>query len=248
MKKLIYFTLSNNSNYIKLAQLCVNSLYKNGYNGDILFITNLEEEIKKNINFENKVFFIKNEKTDLMWSSANKLKIYNFSSINYYDKIIFSDLDVLFLSNADKIFEMINEDFFYVSNEQFLMSDEWWGNRLLTNDEKYDIKKNNILGINAGFFGFNKNMIKYMKMIDQFFIENIHLSNQCLEQPFFNVFLYRNKLYSNSLTTLISHNGYNLNYYDGEVLHFAGGPGNFEMKYHKMVNFLEKKNNDYIRK
>ena len=45
MKKLIYFTLGYNQNYIKIAELCVNSLYKNNYDGDILFITNLKESI-----------------------------------------------------------------------------------------------------------------------------------------------------------------------------------------------------------
>jgi hypothetical protein len=44
-KHLIYFTLNNNINYIKLAKLCISSLYNAGYNGDFLFITNFENEI-----------------------------------------------------------------------------------------------------------------------------------------------------------------------------------------------------------
>jgi hypothetical protein len=38
---------------------------------------------------------------------------------------------------------------------------------------------------------------------------------------------------------LIVH-GYNLKNYDGIALHFAGGPGNFDTKYEKMINFYKK--------
>jgi hypothetical protein len=55
--QLIYFTVSNNIEYIKLAQLCVESLYRNSYDGDFLFITNLKSEILSVINFIKKPFF-----------------------------------------------------------------------------------------------------------------------------------------------------------------------------------------------
>ena len=71
---------------------------------------------------------------------------------------------------------------------------------------------------------------------------NIHLSNICLEQPFFNVYLYRNSLYDNKLTKYVSHNGYNLDSFNGVALHFAGGAGNYDIKYEKMINFLNTNN------
>lgn len=61
MKKLIYFTLGYNKDYIKLAKLCVESLYINNYDGDFLFITNLENELLSSIDFKMIPFFFKSK-------------------------------------------------------------------------------------------------------------------------------------------------------------------------------------------
>jgi hypothetical protein len=239
-KNLIYFTLGNNVDYIKLAKLCIDSLYYNGYDGDFLFITDLETELLNEINFKKKPYFLVLDKSELLESSSNKLKIYLFDKAYEYNKIIFSDLDILWTSSPDKMFNIIENEKFYVSNENSLMSENWWGGDILNDTEKEEIQKNNILGINAGIFGFKPIMIDHLKNIDIFLNNNQHLVNNCLEQPFFNVYLYRNKIYDNQLTNLISHIGYYLTEYDGIVLHFAGGPGNFPIKYEKMINFYNK--------
>ena len=51
MRKLIYFTLGGKYQYLKLANLCVESLYFNGYDGDFLFITDYKDEILSTIKF-----------------------------------------------------------------------------------------------------------------------------------------------------------------------------------------------------
>jgi hypothetical protein len=239
-KKLIYFTLGNNVNYIKLAKLCIDSLYHNGYSGDFLFITDLETELLNEINFKKKPYFLVLEKSELLESSSNKLKIYLFEKSFEYHKIIFSDLDILWTSSPDKMFNLIEDEKFYVSNENSLMSEKWWGGDILNDNEKQDIHKNNVLGVNAGIFGFKPKMIDHLKNIDLFLSNNQNLVNLCLEQPFFNVYIYRNKIYDTQLTNFISHVGYYLTEYDGIALHFAGGPGNFVMKYEKMINFYNK--------
>jgi hypothetical protein len=144
------------------------------------------------------------------------------------------------LSNPNIIFDEITENKFYVSNENALISEQFWGGDILTENEKFIVHNNNIKGINTGIFGFNKKMINHLKNIEDFLTENIHLVNVCLEQPFINVYLYRNDLYSNVLNKHVSHNGYNVESYDGVVLHFAGGPGNFEHKYNKIINYNNK--------
>ena len=241
MKKLIYFTLGGNYEYLELAKLCIESLYDNDYDGDFLFITDYEDVISSSIIFKKNPFFLNVRKSDLLESAGNKFKIYQFSEINNYDKIIYSDLDILWLSNPEKIFDLITEDKFYVSNEQqHPMSHVYWGGPLLTNEEIEEIVTNNIFGINSGIFAFNKNMIKHLEKIDNYFINNLQYVDACLEQPYFNVYLYRNKLYDVSLTSILSHNGCNLDSYDGFLLHFAGGPGYFQNKYTKMLNFYNK--------
>jgi len=42
------------------------------------------------------------------------------------------------------------------------------------------------------------------------------------------------------LNGLISHNGYNIDSFNGAALHFAGGPGNFDIKYDKMIKYYTK--------
>jgi hypothetical protein len=239
--KLIYFTLGNNPNYISIANLCIKSLYKQNYDGDFLFITDLKNEILNNIQFNKEPLFIETTSSNLMKSSANKLKIYLYEKISNYEKIIFSDLDILWTCNPDKIFEILDEDLFFMSSQDVLMSEEWWGARILNDDEKIKISESNILGLNAGIFAFNKNMVEHLKKIDDFLNQNIHLSNECLEQPFINVYLFRNNLYNTKLTNLVSHDGYKTESFDGVALHFAGGPGNYSIKYEKMLNYYNKK-------
>lgn len=240
MKKLIYFTLGNNSNYINLAKLCIESLNRINYDGDFLFITNFKETISQNISFKNNVHFMEVPNEGLYFSSANKLKLYKFDKINEYDKILFSDLDILFTGDVNLIYDEINDDKFYVSNENELMSEEWWGARILSLEEKKIVSENKIMGINAGFFAFNKNMVNYLQEIDIFLSKNIHLSNDCLEQPFFNVFLFRNSLYNNILNKYVTHNGYQIDEFNGVAVHFAGGPGNYQVKHEKMNLFFKK--------
>jgi hypothetical protein len=239
-RKLIYFTLGNNVDYIKLADLCIKSLYKNKYDGDFLFITDLKNEVLSSIHFNKEPYFLDIDKSDLLGSSANKLKLYKFDKINEFDKIVFSDLDILWTDNPNTIFDIINDDKFYMSNEAELMNKEYWGGNLLNEYEKNDIVKNNIFGVNAGIFAFNKNMIKHLEYIDLFLYENKFLVNICLEQPFLNVYLYRMDIYNTILNDYVSHNGYHLNEFNGSVLHFAGGPGNFSFKYDKMLDFYNK--------
>jgi hypothetical protein len=240
MKKLIYFTLGNNKEYLKLADLCVKSLYHQNYDGDFLFITDLTNELFRSIKFKKSPLFLSIPTDDLLKSSANKLKLYSYENIKEYDKIIFSDLDILWTSNPDIIFNMLDEDLFFMSNEESLMSDEWWGARIFDNNEKEQISINNIKGVNAGIFAFNSNMINHLEKIDNFLNNNINLVNECLEQPFVNAYVYRNNLYNTKLNGLVSHKGYSLEPFDGVALHFAGGPGSFDIKYNKMINYYDK--------
>jgi hypothetical protein len=244
MQKLVYYTVGNNSDYINLAKMSVDSLLDQGYDGDILFITEFEDLIKSRISFRKDPLFLKVEPGDLILSSANKLKIYKYDKIQNYDKIIFCDSDIIWTKNPDSIFNLINEDLFYVSNEEPLMaSDVWWGSTLLDSNEKADIELNQVKGINAGIFGFNRAMIDRVKDLDNFFMENQNLWNYALEQPFFNAYLYRNSLYSNSINSQIKHASTDLieRSHNFSLIHFLGGPGGYGPKFDKMNKFIRTK-------
>lgn len=244
-KHLIYFTLGNNPLYINIAKLCIDSLNAQEYDGDVLFITDMAETIKRNIVFKSQPYFLETNKSDLSFSSANKLKIFLFDQILEYEKIIFCDLDVIWTNHPDRIFDLVTDNKIHMSNElvdcstpKHLISSSYFGGDILTDQEKDIINSKMIYGLNAGFFAFNTNMISHFKNIYDHIIINPQVMNSCLEQPMINVYLYRNDLYSNALNTEVCHEGYNLNRYYGTALHFAGGPGNYQQKIASMTNFF----------
>ena len=232
-----------------MADLCIQSLYENNYDGDFLFITNLKEQILNKINFKNAPHFIDLEESNLFHSSANKLKIYLFDKLNEYEKVIFSDCDVLFLKNPNFLFDIITEDKVYMTKETDLMSHVLWGGSLITDEERNHIDSNRIFGMNAGIFGFKPNMAYVFKEVEDFMANNMEKSNVCLEQPFLNVHLYRKGLYSDEFSDEATAIGYHLNHYSGTAIHFTTDSGNYEKKYNKILDFKSKntKNNNMTR-
>jgi hypothetical protein len=244
---LIYFTLGGNKDYINLAKICINSLYNVGYDGDFLFITSFKNDLLNAIDFRKEPLFLNVEYSSLLQTSCNKFKLHLFEDIEKYDKIIMSDLDIVWLKNPEIIFSVINEDIFYVSNENehnsgtmWLMSNDFFGGKILDNEEKHYINTNNIGGINCGLIAFNRNMISRIKQIDNFIESNIELAEGCLDQPFFNVYVHRNDIYNtSSLNDIICHKGYSLPDYNWVAVHFPGTPGNYGMKLDRMKSYSE---------
>jgi len=246
-KNLIYFTLSYNSEYIKLAELCINSLNETGYDGDILFITDVKNELLDNIKYNGNILFMEIDDNNLLESSSNKLKIYKYNKISDYDKIIFCDLDTLWLKNPNELFNVMTENKFYVADDNhtnLLMTcpQHYYGDYLLTDVEKSQINSMGVKGFSAGFFAFNYQLLSDLSKIDEIY-QTTDKESPVAEQPTVNVYLWRNNLYSNSFNDLVSHGGYigHINF-NGVLLHFPGGIGNFSIKYNKMKNYLENAN------
>jgi hypothetical protein len=244
MKQLIYFTICHNRNYLKLLDLCVTSLIKSGYDGDILFITDLENDIKQILNIKNNVLFFDPKESNFISSSANKLKIFKFEDIKNYKKIIFCDLDILWLKHPQEIFDTIEDGNIYISEEgidnRHNMSLCFYSEKLISEEERKFMWDNNIIGLNAGFFGFHINMLYILENVYSFMEQNHDKITGCLEQPFLNVYCFRNKNYKTDFTKFISHKGQDLEKCNKHVLHFAGGVGNFTVKYNKMIEHLNK--------
>jgi len=246
MKRLIYFTLGNNTSYIKLAKICIDSIYTNGYNEDILFITNLQDDVINEIEFRSPVYFLKVEESNLMHSSANKLRIFEWVNSKDYSDIIFCDLDMLCVGSMDAIFQAIepNKICFSSDRPQHLMSGPWHaGKGLLNPDETAEIENNQLIGVNAGLFGFKSDLLPQIKLIYDYFLDNLNKMGRCLEQPAINVYCYRHNLLSRSLTKLVCQDGMHLkpsdiNINDYSLIHFQGGPGNQKRKYKKIKTFL----------
>jgi hypothetical protein len=250
MKKLIYFTISNNIEYLNILKICIKSLNKFDYDGDILLITNFEKAIRDNIEFKNDIHFLNIEGLDILTSSSNKLKIYKFEKRDKYDKFIYCDLDTIWIKPPNILFDSIQENKIYMSTEyhqRLLMSHEYWGGILLSKEETDYINNNNIIGLNAGFFAFNRNMLETIRKIDDFFLENLDKASTCLEQPYINTFLFRNNLYRSTIDTYITNNANFMSEPEfdifknngGVLLHFSAGIGNVDFKYKNMIKYID---------
>lgn len=240
MKNLIYYTIGNNKLFIDLLKKSIHTLNKTDYDGDLLIITDFKEEILKQIEFKNKIYFHEVNKTNFIESSANKFKIYKFSNVNDYDKIIYCDADVLWLKNPNLLYEKIVEDKIYVANERHNLSTKYY-NYNMTEEELKLINENNLKGFSAGFFGFNKNCLEIFKILDESIINNPE-SATWLEQPVLCTYLFRNKLYNTNFNGLVSHIGRTTTSvslpYDGVALHFGGAIGNYYEKQSYMFKYM----------
>ena len=253
---LIYFTISGNVNYVNLLDLCLKSLAENGsIEADLLFITteNLKSEIQKLEVVRTFTCHYQIESTtDLFHSSSNKLKVYKFEFIHKYDRILFLDCDMLIIGELNSIFDLCTPDEFCVSNEDLTlpMSDSYWGWNLFNEVDKEFIKANMIPGINGGIFLFPSSCIDDLQKIDElteaYFRDHNDNLPDCLEQPFVNWYLFRNK-YNTGLNPYVSHSGYKINFIKEKnnnvrVLHFCGGPGSYLPKIASMTDVYNQQN------
>jgi lipopolysaccharide biosynthesis glycosyltransferase len=244
---LIYYTIGNNINYINILNLNILTLEKYyNYNFELLFIIDerIANEFETNLITKLPYKVLISTTNSMRDSSLNKLKIFKFDEIKNYNKIIYCDCDILWCGDPNNIFSLVNSNKILVSNENhhdLIMTHEYWSGNLLHESEILEIKKMGLKGFNGGFFAFSFELISVIKNIFEFCVENIDSMNECLEQPFINVYLFRNNLFDLSLNKLITHNGYNIDKINEEtIVHFAGGPGNYSYKMNKMVDFYEK--------
>jgi alpha-N-acetylglucosamine transferase len=114
-----YYIFGDNDYYYKLLKISIISLLIFGkYDGDILIISdvNIDKKLLNDIDYYNFKFMV----VDI--NSYNKLfgkfYIYNYIDINYYDKVMFLDLDTIIQNNINVIFKSINNDIFNFSFEK----------------------------------------------------------------------------------------------------------------------------------
>lgn len=236
MKNLIYFTISHNLDYVNLFKLCIESLYRHNYNDDILIITSEDFKftILNQISFRKNPIFFQVPACQMSESSFNKLSICEYQDIDKYDKIIYCDCDIIWTDNPQKIFDLVDENYIYAFEENQLMTHKYWGGDIFSHDEKTSIINNKSNGLNAGFFAFKADIINIIKDMYNYCKANRQLMNECLEQPLFNVFIYRNKIYKTLDKQYIGFNEYKDNC---TLVHFLGGPGNYSSKITKMSSF-----------
>lgn len=171
-QNLLYYSIGGNKEYYKLLKQSIESIFSTVsiVNFDILFIcpeswvSDIEAIKPPNVIF--KYHFIQ-DTTDGVEISKNKTKIFEFSDINKYNKILFLDADILAARDIYHIFAADYEhEKIYVKHNKFKVSfsshsGSYHGLRHLTTEQLDQMKANNQMPFNAGQFLFiNSNKMK----------------------------------------------------------------------------------------
>ncbi len=238
-KNLIYYTIGYDSNYVEMLDLHMKSLEKfNDGTFDCLIVTDdstmnlIKTQVVSDITFD----YHLTSPDSAFRSSANKLKIYDYEHISKYDNILFCDIDTLWNGHPNDVFKIIKDGKIYVTNEKQLMNHPagYWGDYLLTQEQREDITERSVMAINGGVFGFKSSMAWVFKDIEFFLNDNTAIHNAVYEQPFLNVYLYTTGLIDNELNNFVLQYYY-LDYETKHLIHFLGGSS--DAKLNRMKNF-----------
>lgn len=245
---LIYYSISNNINYLNLLDKSIHTLLEFGnFNGEFAFITNNNSEwlneLFKLSSLKDVKFHIidNNNDNDLKSSSFNKFLIFKMSNLDRYESILMLDCDIICLKDINPIFLLAKEDKLTISTEKEYMGEVHWGYELFTLEEREFCKQNNLHGCNGGSFLFKPSFKDHFEEMYKLISSEVKYRNfQCIEQPLLNYYLFKNNLFDTSLSKYVSNYGYHSNplHEEKTLLHFAGGPGNYEHKIKKINNFL----------
>jgi lipopolysaccharide biosynthesis glycosyltransferase len=245
---LIYICIFHQQTYINLLKLLLNSIKNYGnintITTDILIITTNEfKPLIENIGIEygiNLKYYILNINS-LFDAGCARLHIFDYEYINTYEKILYLDTDILINNNIDIIFELNIENNKIYTLEEGIIGHEYWGGQFF-NLNKFD---RNMSAFTSGilFFANSDELKELFKKIKEHIYIYIKIQNNpipiCLDQPFIVYNSINENKYENQLFKIYTENN-PTNIEDKVIYHFPGGPGNYQTKYDKMLDFSEK--------
>ena len=260
-QNLLYYSVGGDKQYFELLKQSIESIFEkiSVVNFDVLFIApqswvNDIESIKP----ANAVFkyHIVEDSIDGIEISKNKTKIFEFSEINKYNKILFLDADILAARDLRYIFaaEYEHEKLYVKVNKQRVTfsshAGSYHGLRHLSPEQVDEMKANNQLPFNAGQFLFlNSNkMRKHFENLN--WLMSVWPGPYFFEQSFMNHYFCLYNLTENQkfgikvklISTVESHM-YNPNLDNDDILvHFIAPALNATAK----VNFILEYKNAYF--
>jgi hypothetical protein len=251
-KNLVYCCVFYNKDYFKLLNLLLTSLkffsskddhIKNKYDFMILTNENMIEcvqelKLKLKMNILIKTFNF----TTIFQAACARLFIFDYENINFYDKILYLDTDIIIKKNLSPIFDLEINDKLYGINSGFINSPSF-GNQFF-DFNKFDPYTK---GINSGTLLFkNSDIIKDLFMKIRNHTEEYTKSGQqipyCMDQPFINYHAISNGLVNiallNEYISLYEDSEIVLNYETSIICHFSFPIGNFGHKNERMRKFM----------
>ena len=249
-KSLVYFTIGYNNSYINALSLAVKSLkyYNDTYDIVIICDNSMLDECK--IKIPGVILIAVPNTRAAAYASINKLKIFEYYPLtSKYDSVLFIDSDIIIHTNIKPYFDKITKQntlYVYTEDTDIIAHTQlWFSFNNYTSDDLVFFKKEKIHVFNAGCFGFcpTGSMKSHFKNIITF-IDNHKGSLHIYEQSFMNV--YFNTINRTDRTMLTKDNYIMFpcrlpeQSFEGKLIHYCGGIGNGEDKYHKMQVYVNK--------
>jgi lipopolysaccharide biosynthesis glycosyltransferase len=238
---LIYSCVFFKEQYITLMNMLLYSYVTYGNPKEdthYLIMCNVEFEIRikqiiDNLNINGDIWCL--NMNTLFEAGYSRLKIFEYPSIDSYNKILYLDCDILITNNLSNILNFELENKLYAL-EEGKTNEEYWGSMF------FDKSFNHVNGFTSGILLFN-NCITIKKLFnDVLYHINFHIKTKkqittCLDQPFIVYHAISKNLYNNQkLKNIVINNP--KEYKNETISHFPGGPGNYQSKSIKMCNYL----------
>lgn len=245
-RNLIYLSVFLNKNYIKLLKLFVESLVlKGSFNPDttdllIMTQSGFEADILEAVQPIVPILYILESKS-IFAACCSRLQIFEYASINLYNKILYLDTDILINGDINILFN-INID----SNKLYAL-EEGSINNLPHGSQFFDPAKIDITtsAFTSGILYF-RNSTEIRRLYNEIILHIIHhVRNRipipaCQDQPFIVYHAISKNKYDNQLMKQYAKNNPSEVSDTIIIYHFPGGIGNYDRKDAKMTAFLEK--------
>ena len=240
---LIVLSVFLKKEYVELAYLLLNSLYKYGDLGestDILIYTSTEFMGQMRPNLKGTPIFKTNDTIQtVVAASAARLDIFDFPEVAKYEKILYLDTDVLVVRPLAPVFDLATEDRLYALEEGSLDSEvpyDYWGKDLFAPGEVAALEDKT--GFSAGVLLF-KNTETIRTLFERIkthiattpglgFFEQAHMVYNTIKSGLKENQAMKPHVVINETSTKTAKT----------ILHFAGSPGDHQSKYGKMFGFM----------
>ena len=240
---LIVISVFLKKEYVELAYLLLNSLYKYGELDnatDILIYTSSEFVSQMLPKFKSApIFKINDSIQTVVAASAARLDIFDFPEVAKYEKILYLDTDVLVVRPLAPVFDLATKDRLYALEEGSLDSEvpyDYWGKDLFAPGEVSALEDKT--GFSAGVLLF-KNTDTIRALFQRIkahiattpgtgFFEQAHMVYNTIKSGLKENQAMKPHVIINETSTKTTKT----------ILHFAGSPGDHQSKYGKMFGFM----------
>lgn len=242
-ENLIFICVFNQTQYIEMLFLLLESIYSFGkinHKNKILIYTStdfMKIIQKSDLNSDYIIFHTNDSYTSLDSACKARLDLFTIPCVKDFKRILYLDTDILVVKDINSVFNQIQEDKLYAVGEGNIADGRgWWGYSLFQNEiNNYSDKT----AFSSGILLFNnsENMISLFNNIKKDIAARPNITD-FHDQPYivYNAFKYdlinKRRL---ALTCAINDENIHTN---KTILHFAGSPGVYEKKLHRMKDYL----------